>query len=361
MADRGILDDTSLLDLLIKDLEVASEPWRITPYWATYHERLIREIKKSGLASLQNNYQLLKGFASGGPPTVIKPNNKLKRSVFEIVPQLPVISKVFGEYNRLIQALHKQNVVLGQKIATQALAQIEEQVGALMIFGELTAGGSQEGFEYQKNSYVPTFVNYLARAADFYRIVPMEEVTSLIEIGPGLGWSTIAHRTLNPHLRTIVNVDLPATLYISTQFLKAVGGIEVVNYAQYLAEEKQIFQASGEHPVCYQLPIWCFEDINTPIDWLHNAFSFQEMEPNVVEAYARHAGSIVTRGAWLLSQPDGHKIGAGGQNKQVTYPVIESAFSSFLKREEVNLPEISKTFFNIGSEISRLYRVKSCK
>ena len=73
MADRGILDDTSLLDLLIKDLEVASEPWRITPYWATYHERLIREIKKSGLASLQNNYQLLKGFASGGPPTVIKP------------------------------------------------------------------------------------------------------------------------------------------------------------------------------------------------------------------------------------------------------------------------------------------------
>ncbi len=357
MADRDISDDIFLLDLLVKDLEVANEPWRITPYWATYHERLIREIKKSGLTSLQNNYQLLKGFASGGPPTVIKPNNTIKRSVFEIVPQLPVISKVFGEYNRLIQALYRQNIILGQKIATQAIKQIEEQMGTLVVFGDLTVGGSQEDFEYQKNSYVPAFVNYLARAADFYRIVPMEEVTSLIEIGPGLGWSTIAHRTLNPHLRTIVNIDLPATLYISTQFLKAVGGFEVINYAQYLADGKQISQASGEHPVCYQLPIWCFEDINTPIDWLHNAFSFQEMEPNVVAAYAGHAGSIVRCGVWLLSQVKGHKIGAGGQKKQVNYSVIESAFNSFFKREEVNIPEISKTFFGIESEMSRLYRV----
>jgi putative sugar O-methyltransferase len=359
MADRGILDDTSLLDLLIKDLDVANEPWRITPYWETYHDRLIREIRKSGLKSLQNNYKLLKGFASGGPPTVITPNNNLKRSIFEIVPRLPVISKIFGEYNRLIHALYQQNIRLSQKIATQALIEIEEQLGALEVFGELTVGGSQEGFEFQKNSYVPTFVNYLARAADFYRFVPMEEVTSLIEIGPGLGWSTIAHRTLNPYLRTFVNIDLPATLYISTQFLKAVGGLKVINYAQYLADGKQISQDSGEHPVCYQLPIWCFEDINIPMDWLHNAFSFQEMEPNVVAAYAKHARSIVKRGAWLLSQTEGHKVGAGGQKKQVTYSVIETAFSSFLKREEVNLPKISKTFFDIDSEISRLYRVNN--
>lgn len=349
--------DPELLDRLMEDYGRAPEPWRITPYWRTYHDRMIRIIQRDGLQSLQRNYSLLKGFATGGVPQPIPPANALKRAVFTAIPRLPVISKVFASYDRIILALHRQNIELRRQACRDALDLIAGHFPDIQPPGELAAGEAEDVFEWRGRYFTTAFVPYLARAADFYRAVPSATVDSLLEIGPGLGLSTLAHRALNPHLRLIVNIDIPATLYVSTQFLKATGAFSVMNYNQFLRDGGTLARPPAEpgQPVCLQLPPWSLEAVETPVDYGHNAFSFQEMEPPVVGAYAANMTRLVRQGLWLMSSVDGHKRGAGGQMETVSFDVIEASLGDAFEQVPADLTAHCGRF-GIRSEAARLYR-----
>ena len=43
-----IRDNPALLDALLHDGAQTPEPWRITAYWATYHRRMVEELRRSG-------------------------------------------------------------------------------------------------------------------------------------------------------------------------------------------------------------------------------------------------------------------------------------------------------------------------
>ncbi|MEJ2435091.1 MAG: hypothetical protein P8Y53_18765, partial [Pseudolabrys sp.] len=74
---------------------------------------------------------------------------------------------------------------------------------------------------------MPAFAMYLSCVADFYTYAPAREMTAIIEIGPGLGLSSLAHMAINRALRVIVNIDIMPVRYLSTQFLKSIDGIDV--------------------------------------------------------------------------------------------------------------------------------------
>ena len=78
-----IKPNDQLLSSLLNDLQLAEGPYKITNYWKTYNRRIVREISKHGIANLQSNHNLLKGFAEGGEPRIISPDNGLKRFVFD--------------------------------------------------------------------------------------------------------------------------------------------------------------------------------------------------------------------------------------------------------------------------------------
>ena len=349
-----VQDDPALLDLLLKHLAEAEDPWRITPYWQTYHERLVREIKRVGLSGLQNNYDLLKGFAVGGRPKLISPRDPIKRAVFEIIPKLPIISKVASEYERLIAVLHRVNIGLEVKLAEQVLIHLEELMGPISFPENLDAGDAQSVVTWRGRNVPTPILKYLCRAADFYRKVDAKGVSRWLEIGPGLGQSTLANVILNPHLSVVINVDIPSTLYISTQYLKATGAVEVIDYRRFLDEDRKIAEGKTGRPVCYQLPPWALKDVETEVDWMHNAFSFQEMEPAVVLAYADEAARLTKTGAWLASMASGHEAGAGGQKDTVSFDVIDTAMARAFDVAEQNILEIARTY-DRPTTISRLY------
>lgn len=354
-------NDTELLASLLHDLSSAQEPWNVTPFWSTYHDRMVRTLHRGGVNRLQNNYQLLKGYADGGAPTLVPPANPIKRAVFELIPRLPAVSKVIDEYKRMLVTEHGRLKLAREKLSRIVLEEIHSSFPNMRPPGNVLAGHPAHSFEWNGAAYTAPFVLYLARAADFYRSIPPEEVTSLLEIGPGLAWSSLAHATLNPNLRLIVNVDIPSTIYVSTQFLKAVDAFDVMDYRVFrqqggfdaIAQNKS--QETSERPVCIQLPPWAAPKIEGPIDWAHNAFSFMEMEPKVVEAYAEVISNNVTRGVWLLSNVVGHLPGAGGQKDKVTFDLIENAFSPHFEREEHDIVASSK-YFDLLPEFCRILR-----
>ena len=136
---------------------------------------------------------------------------------------------------------------------------------------------------------------YLTRIADFYTRIPPSEVTSILEIGPGLGLSTLAHMTLNPHLRIVANVDIVPVLYLSTQFLRTVDGVDLVDYRE-MRDTSRSRSTPRQRRRLYQMAPWQLPKLEGQIDYFFNAFSFQEMEEEVIRSYAAEIFRLVDKG-----------------------------------------------------------------
>jgi putative sugar O-methyltransferase len=351
---KDVSDNPALLSALLTDAESAKAPWAITPYWRTYFERGVRAIKDNGLGPIMTKPLLLKGFAEVEIVDPMPPRDGLKRVIFEAIPKLPVVSKVFAEYRHVSRANFLHFVDLKKRVCRGVLDSISGAYPDARPAGDLTAGGAPHTVDWQGIPVSISFVPFLARAADFYAKTPMSSVTSLMEVGPGLSWSTLAHLSLNPNIRFIINIDIPSTLYISTQFLKATGAARVVDYLDLKAGQPVKDPGVAEGPVVYQLPPWFLDKVTQEVDWLHNSFSFVEMEPAVVSAYGSAAARLVTKGAWLMSSVDGHATGAGGQSETVTFQVIDDAFNAHFVYRDVPMVNLCQ-WFGIEPENCRLY------
>ena len=331
-----ILDNNDLLSNLVQDLKKTSRPWKISSYWEPYHHRHLREIRVSGISNLASNHLLQKGFGIGrAVDDVIRPSNALKRFLFNLIISLPLFSKVVNQYYALIRKLSTRNINLEIEMCKQALISIEKIHGPISLDSDLTVGGAKDVFKWRETLLTTSFVKHLIRVSDFYKNVNMSEVTSLVEIGQGLGWSTLAHKTLNPNLKLILNIDIPTTTYLSTQFLKASGGLKVFDYNDFLKDEQKIFDLpSKDGCTCILLPTWCYTKIEKNFDWFYNAYSFKEMDQETVEAYIEHTKKIVSKGAWIISS--------------VQDPKTESKF------KQIDVKEIIKYFSSSFSELQNI-------
>lgn len=351
----GVEDHPDLFEALVGDEGDAPVHFRPTAYWQPYRDRVARAIRDTGLAEVQRNQVILKGYAAGGVPRPTLPSNRVRRAVFTLLERTPPITRLVAEYQRLVQAQYREAVKLRVMLARSVLDRIAAGFPHLRIPENLDAGGAEDLFEWNNMPVSAAFVPYLARAADFYRVTDAAEVTSLLEIGPGLGLSTLAHHALNPNCRTFVNVDISTTAYVATQFLRAVDAFEVVDYLAVRDRPDIPVHESGTGPHCLMVPPWMLPRLSGGIDWFHNAFSFQEMERDVVDLYAAQVKRLVKNGAWLISSVDGHRQGAGGQKAPVRFSDIEASFSPEFTCDPGSLSDYAVPF-GITPECNRHYR-----
>lgn len=339
-----IKPNDQLLSSLLNDLQLAEGPYKITNYWKTYNRRIVREISKHGIANLQSNHNLLKGFAEGGEPRIISPDNGLKRFVFETLSKLPVFSKVVNAHEHLTAVYYNRYLDFKIKNAKIRLQAIEDSFGKIPFRFDLHTGNADDAFEWNGYKVTAKIVPYLERAHYFYSIVGAQKPKSILEIGPGLGLSTLCHVILNENLEHITNVDIPATLYLSTQFLKSFNEIQVKDYLDFKKSSNIHTTRVDSKISCLCIPPWAIEDIAQEHDWFHNAYSFQEMEPDIVKNYFDISSKLILKGYWLMSSIEGHVTGAGGQEENIPLSVIESLMPKGLFKVQLptsNLEEMS--------------------
>jgi putative sugar O-methyltransferase len=348
-----VADDPGLLRAMIEDAERTSSLWSPTAYWRSYRERIERELARSGLANFHTNQKLLKGFGVGGVPEPALPAAAWKRSLWGVLEQSPGVRRILAEQRRVLAAEyehHRQTRLLHARLAMDEIARAFPQVDPPQ---GLANGGADDFFIWRGHTLVPAFVMYLSRAADFYMRVPPERVASIFEIGPGFGLSSLAHLALNPGLKVIVNLDIVPTLYFSTQFLKSIPGVEVMDYRALRGQETIVPEPGRERLRIYQLAPWQLPRLQGQIDFFFNSFSFHEMESDVCSNYATHVLRLVERGVMLHSSVGGHKRGAGGQRAPVTITFLESLFRG-------QFPNVAKVdgswvrLFGADSEMTRL-------
>lgn len=333
----AVADDPGLLRLMIDDAEQCSAPWLPTAYWRGYCERIERELASSGLASFRTNQKLLKGFGIGGLPQPALPAAAWKRWIWRVVGGLPGVRQVLDAQRRVLAAEYAHHKSIRQLHARLAMDEIARAFPQLDPPQGLANGGADDAFLWQGHTLVPAFVMYLSRAADFYTRVQVERVTSIFEIGPGFGLSSLAHLALNPGLKIIVNVDIVPVLYLSTQFLKSISNVEVVDYRMLRDRDSIRLEPAREGVRIYQLAPWQLSRLQGPIDFFFNSFSFHEMECDICSNYAAEVLRVTKGGVMLHSSIAGHKAGAGNQRAPVTLAFLESLFSrSFAKVSQLD-------------------------
>jgi putative sugar O-methyltransferase len=322
-----VSEDPALLATMLTDAAESGPLWRPAAYWQGYCQRIERELKRAGLSNLRINQALLKGFALGGAPRPTLPRAAWKRAVWRGLERMPGTATVVAEYRRLLAASHGRAVNAEVDHARLALDRLAAALPQLTPPEGLANGGAEDSFFWRGHTVTADWVRQLARLADFYRAVPRNEIKAIVEIGPGLGLSTLAHVTLNPALRLVINCDIPPVLYVSTQFLKSVPSVEVVDYRE-AASGDALVPRGPDRPTLYQLAPWQLPAAEFEVDAFFNAFSFQEMERDICRSYAAVVSPRVSHYVLLHSSVAGHKPGAGGQRQPVTMAFLKQTFSA---------------------------------
>lgn len=319
-------DDRSLLETMMRGSERSDPIWQPSAYWRGYCARILRALDATGLANVRTNQAILKGFAAGGALQPFEPQDKWKRTAWRTLMRVPGVRKVVAEYERAIAAEHRHHVATRVRLARLLIERVSEDFPDLAPPAGLANGGAEDTFKWRGHTITADWLLFLVRAAGFYRTVPASTVGSLLEVGPGLGLSTLAHIALNPALKIVVNVDIPPVLYVSTQYLRSIDGVAVVD-ARDLADA-ETFKATpiGAGVTVYQIAPWQLSSLRGSLDVFHNAHSFQEMECEICHNYANAIGGLVRGHVWLLSRLGGHRPGAGGQREPVSLDFLTELF-----------------------------------
>ncbi|MFN3348155.1 putative sugar O-methyltransferase [Pseudorhodoplanes sp.] len=324
---KAIADDPALLSMMIQGAEQSGPLWTATPYWQGYRDRILRELHRVGLRGMRNNQVLLKGFAFGGLPRPELPASPVKRAIWHALTAIPGVNRILAEHDRVLAAEYERHKSTRRNLARVALDEVAKSFPDLQPPAGIANDDADDAFTWRGHVVVPAFAIYLTRIADFYTRIQPKDVTSILEIGPGLGLSTLAHMTINPHLRVIANVDIVPVLYLSTQFLRTIEAIDLVDYRQMREHVTIAAEPAANGVRLYQMAPWQLPKLEGQIDYFFNSFSFQEMEKEVIRNYAAEIFRLVDKGALIHSMAAGHRPGAGGQREPVTLEFLEQVFS----------------------------------
>ncbi len=352
-----IRDDFDLLETMIRASERQDKLWRPTSYWQNYCHRIRDELKRSGLAKVRTNQAILKGFATGGTSNPALPPARWKRAIWVGLEKAPIVSRIIGEYRRLLRAEHVHHIRCRTGLAQLLIERTAQDFPNLAPPIGLANGGAEDVFAWRSSSVTADWVPYLVRAAAFYRAARPANISTYIEIGPGLGLSTLAHIALNPNLRVIVNVDIPPVLYVSTQFLKSVEGLRVIDFAEAGEGAIQLAQ-NPDGPLVYQLAPWQLKNVREQVDAFFNAYSFQEMERENCANYARVIKPLVRHHVCLMSSVGGHRRGAGGQKEPIPLDHLAALFApEFSQKSILDHPDLP--LINDPQETALLTRARA--
>lgn len=311
LAQRPVEDDADLLRMIVEDSANSHALWQPTKYWANYAGRIVEAIGETGLAALRQQNEILSGFQTGDILGPTLPIARWKKAVWRAIEEAPVISSVIAGYRQAIEA----NLSIKQRyhngLAMVVLDRIAESYPNFLIPEGHICGHPKDLILWRGHYVSASWVDYLFRVSDFYQEVPPSEIESFLEIGPGLGWTTVSHLALNPNFKLGVNVDISPVLYVSTQFLKSVGDLEVIDYRATRNMDKIVLEPGANKPRIYQIAPWQVPKLEGRLDLFANAFSFYEMETHICENYITAVKPLINKAVLLHASITGKALDHG--------------------------------------------------
>ena len=321
-------DDISLLNLMVSDMESSTALYQPTKYWAEYTYKVIELIRKVGLHDFRRSKEdVLSRFGC-----------------LDTVPQLNFSAILNNSNNveehtrdflepafKVADSLWEQGTPVGPGgltakgffLMSERLADVKAMEVGLKPLSELSISRYGNPFGYIKNETHHTFrsIYYFNFACFVAQFADLSKYSTIVEIGSGSGAQAEILKKLFPQL-TIILLDLAPQLYIAERYLSKSLPNDLIPYQESNSKDWKGPFLPGK---IYCLPLRAIEALapeGKVLFW--NAASFGEMEPNVLQNYAKHISTFSSH-LFLMQMFSGKS----GTNSPVTMPIYETAFSSY--------------------------------
>jgi putative sugar O-methyltransferase len=188
----------------------------------------------------------------------------------------------------------------------------------LECFGESQLGRPPQFFRLLESDrtigWTRPYLNYLLCLAALSRHVDAPP-KAFVEIGGGYGVLGEIVMSRDPEAR-YVNLDLPPLITVSAFYLDALFGDRMVAYDDAIPDTGPLDLSASA-----SLPNWRMPDLGGSFDVFVNSFSFQEMEPDVVEQYAAQVAAKDVAYVVSMNSRAGKHVAADGNEIGVIEPV----------------------------------------
>lgn len=169
------------------------------------------------------------------------------------------------------------------------------------------------------------YLNYLLCLSALSRHVVRPPV-SFLEVGGGFGVLGELVMQRDAAVR-YVNLDIPPLLTVSSYYLTTLFGRERVLAGDELPAAGPV---APQRSAC--LPNWRIDDLRGDFDVFVNSFSFQEMEPHVVERYIAAVAGLGVEYVVSLNSRDGKRRAVHGEEGGVLDPVTSQRIAETFQR-----------------------------
>lgn len=291
----------------LEELKVCDELYRPTNFWGPSLEQLLGDLDRMGLERFKSWPRATFWFQ---PYYGNKFSNKTIQETFKHAKAAnPHARKDF-----VIAALNGSYNARRDYDAARLAWDNDRWPIDLTAHGESSFGTPWQRYrllpDNQDLGFTRPYLNYMLMMAALSRHVDAPP-KSVLEIGGGygsLGEFLMAH---DPELR-YVDLDIPPLVTVASYYLTELFGDErVLTYNDEIPTTGKI-----DTPRSACLPNYRLPDLTSSFDLFVNSFSFQEMEPHVVDNYVQKVADLgVTYVASLNSlkgkpkASDGHAIG----------------------------------------------------
>lgn len=149
---------------------------------------------------------------------------------------------------------------------------------------------------------------------------------SFLEVGGGYGVLGEVVMQRDPVVR-YVNLDIPPLLTVSSYYLTSLFGHERVLAGDDLPTAGPV---APQRSAC--LPNWRIDDLQGDFDVFVNSFSFQEMEPHVVERYVAAVAGLGVEYVVSLNSRAGKQRAVHGEEGGVLEPVTSERITGMFQQ-----------------------------
>lgn len=287
--------DSELLNVMIADMEAAPSIYRPGNFWAIFIRDIAREIKKQGISCFRRH----------------------KHALGLYVPTYPE-----GQAGSM-EALCDYKVFLAGDV---------ESDPNLTSISESSIGSPTQQFCFDNNQYSRSMLNYLRGLVFLKKKVHTSSIRRVLEIGGGFGTLGEIFLKSDFHRNFYVNIDIPPVSYVATRYLEAVFGREHVAGYDVTRDMTEIdMEAFAEKYRAMVLLPWQLPKLKGEFDLFVNFFSFQEMEPDIVENYASHINRLVKGYLLLRNQRTGKQVAERPGDVGVLEPVTREHYIRFFE------------------------------
>lgn len=293
-----ILNKVDLLKSLIRDEKKKSSLYKAGIYWRKKSKFILKEILNKGINNFRgNDNNIGQSFSDNQNINILNDYFGGLRSIIKFI-----FEKIFPFKNVFVRQVHLTSSYQKELnlYKSKYYEKDEHSINLVNLyrFNNTISCGCKD-ISLIKNKIISNHYLIIADTHyNFSKFVDFRKYKSFFEIGGGFGANIHFIIENYSNLKKFIYLDLPANLYIATQYLKMFYNESVKDYLD-IKSNKIVFE-DNEKLEIFCIPPWKIEDIDTSIDLFQNSNSFVEMPVSIIKNYAFYIDKILSSNSKII-------------------------------------------------------------